>query len=52
MAEGKTEEADCCIEKAAAVDKNDFTVYTYRQLKNCCNKEEPTWLAMWVLFIP
>ena len=33
FAEGKTEEADRCIEKAANLDENDFTVYTYRQLK-------------------
>ena len=32
-AEGKTEEADRCIEKAASLDENDFTVYTHRQLK-------------------
>ena len=33
FAEGKTQEADACIARAAALDANDFTVYTYRQLQ-------------------
>ena len=33
FAAGNMAAADACIEKAAAVDANDFTVYTYRQLK-------------------
>jgi tetratricopeptide (TPR) repeat protein len=33
FAEGKQAQADACMEKAAAVDANDFAVYTYRRLK-------------------
>ncbi len=33
FAAGNMAAADACIEKAANLDANDFTVYTYRQLK-------------------